>query len=91
MKYYYYSTVDDIVLNHSNIIEKNYLETITLHYERDNSNGNIDIAEIVLPNYNFTKIIGFTEDEILELYDYARNNAPLIWELSKEYGEYEVE
>lgn len=82
---YYYSTVDNIVLTHSGIEEKNLLETITLHFERPNENGDFDIAELILPNYNFTKIMGFTEDDVFELEDYARNNAPLIWELSKEY------
>ena len=82
---YYYSTVDNIILTHSGIEEKNLLETITLHFERPNKNGNFDIAELILPNYNFTKIMGFTEDDVFELEDYARNNAPLIWELSKEY------
>ena len=83
---YYYSTVDDVVLTHTGIIEKNYLETITLHFERATLTGNFNIAEIVLPNYNFITIMGFTEDEIFELEEYARNNSPLIWELAKEYG-----
>lgn len=83
---YYYSTVDDVVLTHTGIVEDNYLETITLHFEKANASGNFNIAEIVLPNYNFIKVMGFTEDEVFELEDYARNNAPLIWELAKEYG-----
>lgn len=83
---YYYSTVDDVILTHSGIIENNYLETIILHFEKTNSKGSFDIAELVLPNYNFTKVMGFNEDELFELEDYAKNNAPLIWELAKEYG-----
>ena len=42
------------------------------------------IAELTLPTYNFTKIMGFNEDEVFELESYARNNAPLIWELARE-------
>lgn len=83
---HYYSTVDGVVLTHSGIEEKNFLETITLYFERASERGGFDIAEIVLPNYNFTKVMGFTEDDVFELEDYARNNAPLIWELAKEYG-----
>lgn len=83
---HYYSNVDGIVLTHSEIEEQNFLETITLHFERPRENGGFDIAELVLPNYNFTKVMGFSEDDVFELEDYARNNAPLIWELAKEYG-----
>ena len=79
----YYSTVDDIVLTFSSIHETNYLEQIQLHYERPNGKG-FDIAELILPTYNFTKIMGFNEDEAFELESYARDNAPLIWELARE-------
>ena len=30
---------------------------------------------------------GFSEDEILELKEYARDNEPLVWELAREGGE----
>lgn len=82
---HYYSTVDDLVLTHSDVFEINYLEQITLHYERPR-NGGFDIAEVILPTYTFTKVMGFSEDEVFELERYARNNAPLIWELAREYG-----
>lgn len=84
---HYYSTVDGVVLTHSDIEEKNFLETITLYFERamEEKDG-FDIAELILPNYNFTKVMGFTEDDVFELEEYARNNAPLIWELAKEYA-----
>ncbi|MEF9960895.1 MAG: hypothetical protein RR776_13125 [Niameybacter sp.] len=83
---HYYSTVDGVILTHSDIEEKNFLETITLHFERAREKGGFDIAEIILPNYNFTKVMGFTEDDTFELEEYAKNNAPLIWELAKEHG-----
>lgn len=79
----YYSTVDNIVLTFNNIHETNYLEQIQLHYERPNGKG-FDIAELTLPTYNFTKIMGFSEDEAFELESYARDNAPLIWEIARE-------
>ena len=28
--------------------------------------------------------MGFTEDEIFDLEDYTRNNAPLLWEIARE-------
>ena len=77
---YYYSTVDGVVLHHSGIVETNFMEEITLYYTRGN-----DVAEVVLPHYCFTKVRGFSEDDVFELEEYARNNAPLIWELALEY------
>lgn len=84
---HYYSTVEGVVLTHSDIEEKNFLKTITLYFERaiEGERG-FDIAELILPNYNFTKVMGITEDDVLELEEYARNNAPLTWELAKEYA-----
>ncbi len=32
----------------------------------------------------FYKCFGFSEDELLQLEQYLRNNAPLIWEIARE-------
>ena len=45
------------------LFEVNYLEQLKLHFERPNKTG-FDIAEIILPTYHFTKVMGFTEDEV---------------------------
>lgn len=79
----YYSTVDGIVLTFSDIKEKNGFDEITVYFERSNGKG-FDFAEGKLPNNMFYKTYGFSEDELLGLEQYLRNNSPLIWEIAKE-------
>ena len=82
----YYSTVDNIVLTFSDIEEKNGFDEITVYFERPNNDG-FDFAEGKLPNNMFYKTHGFSEDELLELEGYLKNNNFLIWEIAKEkYG-----
>lgn len=79
----YYSTVDDVVMTFSDIEEKNGFDEITVYFERSNENG-FDFAEGKLPNNMFYKSYGFSQDELLFLEKYLRNNAPLIWEIARE-------
>ena len=79
----YYSTVDNIVLTFSDIEENNGFEEITVRLERSNDHG-YDFSEGKLPNNMFYKTYGFSEDELLELERYLRNNNFLIWEIARE-------
>ena len=44
-------------------------------------------AEFLLPSFTCRKCTGFTEDELLKLEKFARNNSALIWEVAREDGE----
>lgn len=79
----YYSTLDNIVLTFSDIEEKNGFEEISVYFERPNNNS-FDFAEGRLPNNMFYKSYGFSEDELLELENYLKNNSFLIWEIARE-------
>lgn len=79
----YYSTVDNVILTFSDIEEKNGFDEITVYFERPNDNG-FDFAEGKLPNNIFYKTYGFSENELLELEKYLRNNNSLIWEIARE-------
>ena len=79
----YYSTVDNVVMTFSDIEEKNGFDEITVYFERPNENG-FDFAEGKLPNNLFYKSYGFSQEELMFLEKYLRNNAPLIWELARE-------
>lgn len=81
----YYSTVDNIVLTFSDIEEKNGFDEITVYFERPNETS-FDFAEGKLPNNMFYKTYGFSEDELLQLETYLRNNSFLIWEIAREKG-----
>ena len=79
----YYSTVDDIVLTFSDIEEKNGFDEISVYFERPSENG-FDFAEGKLPNNLFYKSFGFSQEELIQLESYLRNNSALIWELARE-------
>lgn len=79
----YYSTVDNIVMTFSDIEEKNGFDEITVYFERPNDNG-FDFAEGKLPNTLIYKSYGFSQDELMQLEKYMRNNAPLVWEIATE-------
>jgi len=81
----YYSTVDNIVLTFSDIEEKNGFDEITVYFERPNDNG-FDFAEGKLPENQFYKCYGFSEDELMKLNKYIKNNASLIWKIAQDEG-----
>ncbi len=82
---YYYTTMDDIVTTHSAVIEENGFDYVDVHFERPNKNG-FDFLDISLPGVIVEKAFGFSEDEILDLKEYARDNEPLIWEFARSGG-----
>lgn len=46
-----------------------------------------DQAEFLLPSVVCTKCMWFTEDELIKLTVFVKNNSPLIWEIAREDGE----
>lgn len=79
----YYSTVNSIVLTFSDIEEINGFDEITVYFERAGENG-FDFAEGRLPENMFYKSYGFSEDELLRLNKYLRNNEAIIWDIARE-------
>ena len=82
---HYYSTVDSIVLTHSDLVTENNGRRVFVRFERPNEKG-FDFAEGVLPENTFVKTYGFSEDELLELMAYLKDNALLIWDYAQKGG-----
>lgn len=82
---YYYSTVNNIITNHSEVLTEAGFEYIKVHYERPNKNG-FDFLDLKMPGAFIINSYGFSEDEILDLKEYARDNEPLFWEFAREGG-----
>jgi len=82
---HYYSTLNNIILTHSDISEENNQRRVSVRFERPNERG-FDFAEGVLPGVSFSKIYGFSEDELFDLKDYLQNNALLIWDYAQKGG-----
>lgn len=84
---HYYSTVDGIILTFSDIEEdRDGFDSIVFRFERANDSG-FDFAEGKLPENQIYKSYGFSEDELMQMQEYLRNNSFLIWEIAKEGGE----
>ncbi len=79
----YFSTVDDICLTFSDIETIDGFDEISFRFERPNDKG-FDFAEGKLPNNMIYKSGGFSEDELMSLEQYIRNNAFIIWEIANE-------
>lgn len=81
----YYSRIDNITLTFSDIEERDGFDSITFRFERPNEYG-FDIAEGRLPENMIYKSYGFSEDELMQMERYLRNNSFLIWEIAREEG-----
>ena len=82
----HYSTLDDVVLTFSDIEENNGFDEISVRFERVDHAGGFDLSEGKLPNNIFYKSFGFSEDDLMELGRYLKNNEALIWEIARENG-----
>ncbi len=83
---HHYSTIDGIHTTFSDIYASEPKgESIVVHMERATANG-FDQAEFILPSISCTKCMGFTEDELLRLTTFVRNNSSLILEIAREDG-----
>lgn len=82
---YYYSTVNDIIMTHSGIIPGELYDAVNVHFERSNDKG-FDFLDIDLPGEIVKKSFGFSEEEILKLKRYARNNSAIIWDFARAGG-----
>lgn len=84
---HYYSTVDENVLTFTDVEEdKDGFDTISFRFERANDTG-FDFAEGRLPENQIYRSFGFSEDELMQLQEYIRNNSFLVWEIARERGE----
>ena len=83
---HYYSTVDHIVLTHSDMLyDEQSGRRVLVRFERPAANG-FDFAEGSLPECLFKKTCGFSEEELFLLQDYLRCNAMLIWDYAQKGG-----
>ena len=82
---YYYSTVNGIIMTHSALLEKDGFDIVKVHFERPNEDG-FDFLDMTLPGEIVYKSFGFSEDEILKLKRYAKNNSSLIWDFALKGG-----
>lgn len=82
---YYYSTVNDVTMTHSDIVDESGIDCVFVHFERANEKG-FDFADAKIPHFSFAKSYGFSEDELMQMTKYLKNNSALIWEFASKGG-----
>ena len=82
---HYYSTVNGVILTHSDLTTIDNQRVVYTRFERPNENG-FDFAEGTLPFCAFDKTYGFSEDELFDLADYLKCNSMLIWDYAQKGG-----
>ena len=88
MMYPYITLGDDIEITHSHIIEENGVRRVYVHFERptDDKVRAFDEAECVLPEYDWKKKTGFSEDEIALFDTFLQHNAHLLYKYAGSGG-----
>lgn len=85
MMYPYIVLADETEITHSQIIEKEGIQYVEVHFERATENG-FDTARCVLPDYRWTKIIGYTDLEIEKFNEFLKHNAHLLYKYASSGG-----
>lgn len=85
MMYPYMTLSDETEIVHSQIIEKNGTQTVTVHFERPTENG-FASARCELPEYNWISCSGYSSAEIKVFEQLLHSNAHLIYKYAANGG-----
>ena len=85
MMYLYMILSDETEIVHSQIVEKNGVDTILVHFERPTDDG-FDSARCELPSYHWLYNKGFSEDEISFFTRLLESNAHLLYRYARNGG-----
>lgn len=85
MMHPYIKFSDETEVTFSQIINKNDIETVEVHFERPRESG-FDTARCELPSYKWLIIEGYSENEIKQFEDFLEHNAHLFYKYAKEGG-----
>lgn len=78
MMYPYMTLGDETEIVHSQIIEKNDKQTVTVHFERPTEDG-FDSARCELPDYHWISRSGYSDEDIKTFEQLLQSNAHLIY------------
>lgn len=82
MMYPYLTLSDETEIVHSQIIEEEGIQKVEVYFERPTENG-FDSARCILPEYKWTKIEGYSKEEIEMFEKLLQSNAHLIYKYAK--------
>ncbi len=85
MMYPYMKFADKTEVTFSQIINKDGVDTVEVHFERPTDDG-FDSARCELPSYNWIIKEGYSEEEIKKFTEFLEHNAHLFFKYAKEGG-----
>lgn len=85
MIYPYMTLADETEIVHTQIIEKDGIQTVEVHFERPTEDG-FDTARAVLPTYEWIIRNGFTDEEIQKFEVFLKSNAHLFYRFAQNGG-----
>ena len=85
MMYPYLTFGDGTEVVHSHLIENGNEKSVVVHFERPSENG-FDDARCVLPEYSWSDVVGFSDEEIETFRQFLESNAHLIFKYAAEGG-----
>lgn len=85
MMYPYIVLSDETEITHSQLIDRDGVQTVEVHFERPTEHG-FDSARCVLPDYTWKLKEGYTREEIAFFEEFLRNNAHLLYRYAQQGG-----
>ena len=85
MMYPYMKFEDETEVTFSQIINKDGVDTVEVHFERPTDDG-FDSARCELPSYKWIIREGYSEEEIKKFTEFLEHNAHLFFKYAKEGG-----
>lgn len=85
MMYPYMTLADETEILHSQIIEKDGVDTVQVHFERPTDNG-FDSARCELPSYRWLYHEGYSAEELAFFTKLLESNAHLLYHYARNGG-----
>ena len=85
MMYPYITLADETEITHSELLDRDGVQTVEVHFERPTEHG-FDSARCVLPTYQWKFKEGYSPEEIAFFEELLRNNAHLLYRYAAQGG-----
>ncbi len=83
MMYPYITLADETLVTHSQLLDKNGVKTVEVHFERPSKENFLDSARCSLPTYEWTICDGYTDEEILEFEKMLHDGAHIFYKYAE--------
>lgn len=83
MMYPYITLVDETEITHSDLLDRDGVQTVEVHFERPTEHG-FDSARRILPSCQWKFNEGYSQKEIGFFEELLRNNAHLLYRYAKQ-------